>query len=71
MGGGGSGGRHWVVGGYLARLRARRQVLAATEAELRSRGLAVPKVPMLRSKVVGILVLCLLLFALLVRLILW
>jgi len=55
MGGGGGGsGRHWVQGDYFARLRSRRQVLAATEAELRARGLPIPKVPMLPEKIIGI-----------------
>jgi hypothetical protein len=42
MGGGGGRGGHWVHGGYFARMRARRQVLAAMEAELRNRGLPIP-----------------------------
>ncbi len=64
MGGGGVGGRHWVQGGYFSRLRARRQTLAATEAELRARGLPVPTVPMLPEKIIAIGLLCLLLLAL-------
>ena len=50
MGGlGGGGGLGWAghghgpVGAYIARRRARRQVLEATEAELEERGLPVPK----------------------------
>jgi hypothetical protein len=64
MGGGGVGGPHWVQGGYFSRLRARRQTLAATEAELRARGLPVPTVPMLPEKIIAIGLLCLLLLAL-------
>lgn len=50
MGGCGGGGDlgwagdgHGPVGAYIARRRARRQVLEATEAELVERGLAVPR----------------------------
>lgn len=49
MGGGGRGAGHWVLGGYLARRRARRQLLAATEADIRERGLPIPKVPTARE----------------------
>jgi hypothetical protein len=66
MGGGGGGSaRHWVQGGYFACQRARRQMLAATEAELRARGLPIPKVPMLPEKIIGIVLLGLVLLALL------
>ncbi len=71
MGGGGGGsGRHWVQGGYFARLRSRRQVLAATKAELRARGLPMPKIPILPEKIIGIVLLGLVLLALPFRLIL-
>lgn len=71
MGGGGRGGGHWVLGGYFARMRARRQVLAATEADLRDRGLPIPKVPISREKVLGIALVCVLLLVLLVGLMVW
>jgi hypothetical protein len=51
MGGGAGGGGGYVHGGVFARARARRQLLAATEADLRERGLEVPKVPMSQMKV--------------------
>lgn len=54
---GGGGGRHWVQGGYFARLRAR--------------GLPIPAVPMLWVKIVGIGLLCVLLCALLVGVTYW
>jgi hypothetical protein len=57
MGGGSGRGGHWVHGNYLARMRARRQVLAATEADLRERGLPIPKVPMSQEKVLAIVLL--------------
>jgi hypothetical protein len=58
MGGGGGKGGNWVHGGYFARMRARRQVLTATEAELRDRGLPIPKVPMSQEKIIAICLVC-------------
>lgn len=61
MGGGGIGGGHWVQGGFFARRRARKQVLAATEAELRERGLPIPKARMSPEKIVVVGLVCILL----------
>jgi hypothetical protein len=69
MGGAKLGGPHWVQGGFFARMRARGQVLAATEAELRARGLPIPKIPMSREKAFGIGLGCGLLIGLLIGLI--
>jgi hypothetical protein len=73
MGGGGGvgGGGHWIQGGYIARIRARRQVIAATEAEMRDRGLPIPRVPMSQEKIFAIGFLCGLLLGLFVGLIFW
>ena len=71
MGGGGRGGGNWVQGGFFARLRARRQVLEATEAELRERGLPIPKVPMSKERSFGIGLLCAVVLGALIGLIVW
>jgi hypothetical protein len=70
-GGGGAGGWHGPQGGYLARLRARHQVLEAVEADLRERGLAVPPRPLTPEKIFGAGFLCGLLLGLLIGLVFW
>jgi hypothetical protein len=70
MGGFGGGG-FGPSGGFFVRMRARRQLLAATEADLRERGLPVPEVPMSQEKVFGIGFACGLLLGLLIGLIFW
>ena len=69
--GGGLGGGHGPEGGYFARLRARRQVLNATEADLRERGLPVPPIPTSPERIFAAGFLCGLLLGLLIGLIFW
>ena len=72
MGGGlGGGGGHGPEGGIFARLRARRQVLEATEADLRERGLPIPPVPTSPAKIFAAGFVCGLLLGLLSGLIFW
>jgi hypothetical protein len=71
MGGGGVGGGHVPPGGYFARLRARRQVFDAVEADLRERGLTVPPIPALPERVLAAWLVCGLIVGLLVGLVLW
>jgi hypothetical protein len=70
-GGAGGGGGYGPQGGFFARARARRQVLEATEAELRERGLPIPPVPMSQEKVFAIGFACGLFLGLLIGLIFW
>ncbi len=70
MGGGGAGGLG-PQGGIFARMRARRQVLDAVEANLRERGLPIPPVPMSQRRVFAVGFACGLLLGLLIGLIFW
>jgi hypothetical protein len=67
----GGGGWHSPAGNYVARLRAKRQVLEAVEADLRERGLAVPPRPASPERIVAIWLFCLLLFGLLTGFLFW
>jgi hypothetical protein len=69
--GGGAGGGIGPHGGFIARWRARRQVLDAVEADMRERGLPIPPVPMSQEKVFAIGFACGLLLGLLIGLIFW
>jgi hypothetical protein len=69
--GGGLGGGLGPQGGFIARLRARRQVLDATAADLAERGLQVPRTPMSRQKIFAVVVASALLLGLLVGLTLY
>jgi hypothetical protein len=78
MGGGGvGGGLGWVGHGkgvvcaYIARRRARHQVLAAMEAEMTERGLPIPPRPMSQERIFAIGFSCGLLLGLLIGLIFW
>ena len=71
MGGGGAGGGFGPHGGIIARMRARRQVLDAVEADLRERGLPIPQVPMSQEKIFAIGFACGLLLGLFIGLIFW
>jgi hypothetical protein len=51
MGGGAGGGGFAPHGGFIARWQARRQVLAAVEADLRARGLPLPEKPLCATKI--------------------
>jgi hypothetical protein len=70
MGGFGGGG-FGPSGGIIARMRARRQVLDALEADLGERGLPIPPVPMSQGRVFAIGFACGLLLGLLIGLIFW
>jgi hypothetical protein len=52
-------------------MRARRQVLEATEADLRERGIPIPPVPMSQEKVFAMGFACGLFLGLLIGLIFW
>jgi hypothetical protein len=71
MGGGGAGGGLGPQGGFVARWRARNQVLEAVEADLRERGLPVPPRPTTARQIFGAGFLCGLLLGLLIGLIFW
>ncbi len=62
----GGGGWHVPAGGYLARLRARRQVLEAVENNLRERGLDVPPRLMPPEAKIALSFFCLIVAALMV-----
>jgi radical SAM superfamily enzyme YgiQ (UPF0313 family) len=51
---GGAAGGFGPQGGFIARMRARRQVLDAVETDLRERGLPIPPIPMSQQKVFAI-----------------
>jgi hypothetical protein len=76
-GGGSRGSGDWYghdqgpLGAFIARRRAKRQLLHAVEADLRKRGLPIPKVPMSRGKVFAIGLCCALFLGLLIWLIVW
>jgi len=67
----GSGSGGYFPGSLFARLRARRQMLEATEADLRERGIAVPPVRMSRGRFIAIAVASLMVLGLLTGLIAW
>jgi hypothetical protein len=67
----GSGSGGYFPGSLVARLRARRQMLEATEADLRERGIAVPPVRMSRGRFIAIAVASLMMLGLLTGLIAW
>jgi hypothetical protein len=77
MGGGGGGGIGWVghgkglIGAFIARRRATRQIYEALEADMAERGLPIPPRPMSQEKVFAIGFLCGLLLGLLIGLIFW
>jgi hypothetical protein len=71
VGGGGVSGGYGPQGGFFARWRARNQVLEAVEADLRERGLPVPRIPTSPQKIFGAGFLCGLLLGLLIGLIFW
>jgi hypothetical protein len=71
MGGGLGGGGFSPSGGFIARMCARRQMLDATEADLRERGLPIPSVPMSQEWIFAIGFACGLLLGLLMGLIFW
>ncbi len=75
--GGGGGGIGWVghgkgvIGAYIARRRAKQQVLSAVEADLTERGIPIPSRPMSQERIFGIGFLCGLLLGLLIGLVFW
>jgi hypothetical protein len=68
---GGSGGGLGPVGGIVARMRAKRQVLDALEADLSERGLQTPPIPLSQGKMFLVGFACGLFLGLLVGLIFW
>ena len=76
-GGGGGGGIGWVGQGhgpivaFLARRRAKRDMLNALEAEITDRGLPIPPKPMSQAMIFWIGFFCGLFLGLLIGLIFW
>lgn len=68
---GGWGNGQGVVDSYIARRRAREQILTAVEAHLKERGLPIPPRPMSQERVFAIGFCCGLLLGLLIGLIFW
>jgi hypothetical protein len=76
-GSGAGGGIGWVgygrgvVGAYIARRRAMRQMTSAVEADLTERGIPIPPKPMSQEKIFGIGFFCGLLLGLFIGLVFW
>ena len=76
-GGGGAGRLGWVghghgaFGAYIARRRAKQQVLEAVEADMTERGLPIPPRPMSQAQIFWIGFFCGLFLGLLIGLIFW
>jgi hypothetical protein len=60
-----------LIGAYLARRRAKQQLLTAVEADLSERGLPIPPTPMSQEKIFAIGFACGLQWGLLIGLIIW